>query len=188
MTTAPSSPVAARNPRPGRAGRKAAHGRRYVSADLERADRGLQSENEPRPGVERHRRGGASDGRPPQIAVADRRVERWPGDALRAQRRTRAGTAVAGGGAAGDAHVARTANARRAADQQRPPAPVRRHFGGGRVPAGTRRAPERSDGGRAASRAGIAGESLDAFVVRGRGRRRPSPRTAPFHSPATSSR
>src|SRR5438132_9103126 len=91
----PSSPVAARNPGARRAGRKAAYGRRYLSADLECVDRGLQSEDESRSGVERYRGGSAIDGRPPQIAVIDRRIERWPRDAL--ARRARTGSGSAGG-------------------------------------------------------------------------------------------
>src|SRR5438132_11937539 len=81
----PSSSVAARNPGARRAGRKAAYGRRYLSADLECVDRGLQSEDESRPGVERHRGGSAIDGRPPQIVFTDRRGERCPRESLRAQ-------------------------------------------------------------------------------------------------------
>src|SRR5574340_307729 len=59
--------------------------------------------------------------------------------------------AAAVGGAACRADVARPADCRRAAHQLRAPAQVRRHLGGGRLPAGTRRAPGRRAGGRTAA-------------------------------------
>ena len=107
--------VAPRNPRPRRARRKAAHGARHLSAHAECARRRLQPEDEPRPARQRDRGGGAGDDRPPARAVADRRVERRPRDALRAQRRARARGAVAGGRAARHADAARPADGRRAA-------------------------------------------------------------------------
>ena len=74
--------VAARDAGARRAGRKAAHGARRLSADAERARRRLQPEDEPRSGHRRVRRRGAGDGRPPAHAVARRRIERRPRDAL----------------------------------------------------------------------------------------------------------
>ena len=73
---------------------------------------GLQPENEPRSGPRRERRRSAGRDRPPQGAVARRRVERRARDALRAERRARAGDPGAGGGAPDGHHAARAADGR----------------------------------------------------------------------------
>ena len=150
---------------------------------------GLQPEDEPRPRDRGERGRGAVGDRPPQGAVARRRVERRPRDALRAERRARARDSGASGRAPHRHHAARAADRRRAAHPQRAAASL---LATSRPSKGflhelAARAARRAGRGAAAA-AGRARDALGASAVR-RARhsamppsRRPRPSASPWAS------